>query len=400
MLTVVHPRGAVGMLRQEQDQLTFTYAESWLASSDAFPLSPRLALRAESWAGDEVACFFDNLLPEGPPRGNLHQLLQAFGRECAGAFNIVAEDEADSASSPGKYKEYSRAALTRDLQRLRENIPLLGNHAELRLSLAGAQNKIPVRYAQDRLWLPLKGAASTHILKCARQPARSFADSVANEALCLRLASELGLPVPNFIVMAEPEPLLLIERYDRLVDDQQVERLHQLNFCQLAGVLPANKHQADGGPSLETCFEIIDAYSTAPAVDRLQLVDWTLINYLIGNANADASNLSMLYGADGRCRLAPAYDLLATGYWEQLDDQMAMSIGGERRPAEVHTQHWQQFCHDVGLNPTQLRRRALDLCARALAKLHDTATSLAVPHTLHEHLAATLKTGSDRINHM
>jgi hypothetical protein len=47
---------------------------------------------------------------------------------------------------------------------------------------------------------------------------------------------------------------------------------------------------------------------------------------------------------------------------------MAMAIGGERRPAWVQARHWQRLCESVGLNATQPRRRALDLCARALAK--------------------------------
>jgi serine/threonine-protein kinase HipA len=401
MLTIIHARGTVGTLRQVGGALEFTYAKQWLAQDGAFPLSPRVALREQPWQGDEVVFFFANLLPEGPvldallqlrrlPRGNLYRLLEAFGRECAGAFAVVPDDEVDVPPA-ASYREYSRQELVEDLARLRENIPLLGSHAELRLSLAGAQNKIPVRHADGKLWLTQGNAASTHILKPALQPARLFPDSIANEAFCLRLAGELGLPVPSVVVLTDPEPMLLIERYDRAVTGDQIERLHQLDLCQLAGVLPAQKYEADGGPGYRGCFEQINAWSATPAKDRLQLVDWMLCNYLLGNADAHAKNVSMLYGVDGQLRLAPAYDLLATGYWDQLSDKMAMGIGGERRPDFVQARHWQRLCDDVGLNTTQLRRRALDLCARALAKQGEVVAALAVPARLAGDLGKTLE---------
>ncbi len=409
MLAVVHARRHVGTLRPNPAGVEFVYAPQWLRLADAFPLSPRLPLREEPWRGDEVLFFFANLLPEGAildtlaklrrlPRGNVYRLLEAFGLECAGAFEIVpAGKENPGARDQPAYKKYTPRQLKSDLASLRDNIPLLARHAELRLSLAGAQNKIPVRYADGELWLPESDAPSTHILKPALQPQKLFPDSVANEAFCLQLAGELGLPVARAIVLADPEPVLLIERYDRIVSGERIERLHQLDLCQLAGVLPDHKYEVDGGPGFKSCFDQIDRYSAAPALDRLRLVDWTIFSYLIGNADAHAKNLSMLYGVDGRLRLAPAYDLLATGYWRELSDRMAMAIGGERRPGWVQARHWQRLCKSVGLNPAQLRRRALDLCAKALAKKDHVVAELQVPAPLARHLAATLERNSGRI---
>jgi serine/threonine-protein kinase HipA len=408
MLAVTHARGEVGMLRSAGNALEFTYATKWLKRGDAFPLSPRLALRKEPWRGEEVLFFFANLLPEGAildtlsklrriPRGNVYRLIEAFGRECAGAFEIVPEGEAKRGKRVDGYREYPRSELVADLAHLRDNIPLLAQHAELHLSLAGAQNKIPVRYADGKLWLPEGDAPSTHILKPALQPQKLFPDSVQNEAFCLRLAGELGMPVAKAIVLVDPELLLLVERYDRAVSARRIERLHQLDLCQLAGVLPDQKYEQDGGPGFETCFGLIDRYSAAPAADRLRLVDWTIFNYLIGNADAHAKNLSMLYGADGRLRLAPAYDLLATGYWRELSDGMAMAIGGERRPRWVQARHWQRFAESVGLNIVQLRRRALDLSATALAKTADVAAELDLPAPLARYLASALERNSANI---
>jgi len=408
MLAVIHSRGYVGTLRPNPDGMEFVYAPQWLRRKDAFPLSPRLALREDVWRGNEVLFFFSNLLPEGTvletlaklqrlPRGNVYRLLEAYGRECAGAFEIVPAGTEKLSESKLTYRKYTSKDLAADLDQLRNRIPLLARHSELRLSLAGAQNKIPVRYADGELSLPVGNAPSTHILKPALQPEKLFPDSVVNEAFCLHLAAALGMNVPPTVVLTDPEPMLLIERYDRVVTGERIERLHQLDLCQLAGVLPDHKYESDGGPGLGDCFGLIDAHSALPAVDRLHLVDWTIFNYLIGNADGHGKNLSMLYQSDGSLRLAPAYDLLATGYWQNLSDKMAMAIGGERRPAWVQARHWQRFCESVGLNPVQLRRRARDLCSAALAKRVEVLGSLGASIALDQHIAATLDRNSERI---
>ncbi len=133
-------------------------------------------------------------------------------------------------------------------------------------------------------------------------------------------------------------------------------------------------------------------------MDRLQgLLDAVVFNALIGNADAHAKNLSMLYSPDGRLRLAPANDLLATGYWDHLSDKMAMQIGGERRPNFVHARHWQRFCDEIGLNVAQMRRRDLYLGARARATSDEIVTLLDVPSPLARHLVNALDQGSRRI---
>jgi serine/threonine-protein kinase HipA len=402
MLAVLHACGRVGSLRAVGRELEFAYDGEWLAQKTAFPLSPRLAMREEPWLGEEVLFFFANLLPEGGvldtlcrlrrlPRGNVLRLLEAFGRECAGAFEIVPEQEVRKAQArKPEYVAYSTAELAADLAKVRNNIPLLQSHRELRLSLAGAQNKIPLRYAQGKLFLPVDGAPSTHILKAALQPQSQFPDAVLNEAFCLRLAAALGMTVPDVLVLTDPEPVLLIGRYDRVINGDRIDRLHQLDLCQLAGVLPDQKYESDGGPGFKDCFAQIDLHSALPAADRLRLVDWVICNYLIGNADAHAKNLSMLYASDGRLRLAPAYDLRALKYWPDLSDKMAMAIGSERRPAWVQTRHWQSFCEEIGLNVTQLRRRARGLCALAATKYPDILAALDASTKFTRHIATML----------
>jgi serine/threonine-protein kinase HipA len=385
MLIVRHDAQVVGTLAAQERELIFRYDAAWLARPQAFPLSTRLPLQVAPHAGEEVLSFFANLLPEGRvldtlcklqrlPRGNVYRLLEAFGRECAGAFELVA-DMGDEPRKPS-YEPYPPDRLAADLAALRDNVPLLQRHGELRLSLAGAQNKIPVRYADGVLGLPAGGAASTHILKPALQPEKLYPDSVLNEALCMRLAQAAGLPVANVELLRLPEPVLLVERFDRVIEADHVHRLHQLDFCQLAGVLPDQKYEADGGPGMADLFRLVDAHSALPARDRLQLVDWLLFNYLIGNADAHAKNMAMRYERSGRLRLAPAYDLVSTSYWPALDDGLAMAVGGERRPGWVMPRHWQALCDACGLNFTLVRRRAMSVAETLLDRLPATAANL------------------------
>ena len=125
---------------------------------------------------------------------------------------------------------------------------------------------------------------------------------------------------------------LLIARFDRVVGGETIRRLHQLDVCQLTGALPGQKYESDNGPGFTELFAQVGARGASPALDHLALVDWLLCNFLIGNADAHAKNVAMLYAEDGRLRLAPLYDLLALGCWQRLSTDMAMSIGGERRP--------------------------------------------------------------------
>src|SRR5262249_16816154 len=117
--------------------------------------------------------------------------------------------------------------------------------ATIRLSLAGAQDKLPVLVVDGRIALPLHGAPSSHILKPA---IRRIADSVHNEGFCLALAKAVDLnAVAAEIRDAQGRPYLLVERYGRVRGpDNRPRRVHQEDFCQALGVAPEYKYQNEG----------------------------------------------------------------------------------------------------------------------------------------------------------
>jgi serine/threonine-protein kinase HipA len=272
---------------------------------------------------------------------------------------------------------------------------MLARHGELRLSLAGAQDKLPVHYESGKLSLPAGGAPSTHVLKPNLHPAAEYPDSVRNEALCLALAREAALPAARAEVLERRgEAVLLVERFDRERTQAGWRRLHQLDFCQLAGVLPDQKYEKDGGPGFAKVFALISELSALPAAARLNALDWMLFNFLTGNADAHGKNLAMMPTSGTSYRLAPWYDLVATGYYPLLTARMAMRIGGEDRPEWVRVNNWRRFAADVGVNATLLRRRAASLAGTLIDALPAAANAVGVPtrHALVRHLRKTVET--------
>jgi serine/threonine-protein kinase HipA len=239
----------------------------------------------------------------------------------------------------------------------------------VRLSLAGAQDKLPVVVRGDRMALPLGNTASTHILK--PEPDR-LPGLAANELFCMTLARTIGLRVPA--VRSRPvgdKACILIERYDRLVGaDGVVTRLHQEDFCQALGFPPERKYQAEGGPLLRDCIGLLREWSTTPVLDIRDFVDGLIFNMLIGNADAHGKNFSMLYRGDER-RLAPFYDLVCTLAWPELSKAPAMKIGGAESINEITPAHWRKMAQETRLGWPMIRDRLAELCGNAGDALQD-----------------------------
>ena len=111
----------------------------------------------------------------------------------------------------------------------------------------------------------------------------------------MRLAKRSGLPVPEVTILQGKHLVYLIERYDRKRDDHgRISRLHQEDFCQALGYSYAKKYEGEDGPDLKKCFSLLSDHSTQPIVDKKILLEWAVFNYLIGNCDAHAKNISML----------------------------------------------------------------------------------------------------------
>ena len=339
----------------ERRRFVFGYDAGWLKQKGAIPLSLSLPPREELYMDDTARSFFANLLPEAEIRKmiarqlgisgqNDFAMLREIGGECAGAVSVLPEDSSPL-EKPG-YRELDEEELHKIITELPRR-PLLVGEKGVRLSLAGAQNKLPIYMEDDKIFIATGNAPSSHILK---PPIQGLDETVENEAFCMMLASRMGLSIPKLTIRQGRDRLYIIERFDRENKEGKILRLHQEDFCQALGVLPDQKYESEGGPPLAQCFALLKENSASPAVDQKALLSWVIFNFLIGNADAHAKNLAIIY-TDRGPRLAPFYDLISTRAYPTLTDKFAMRIGGENRPDWIQSRHWERFSVEVNIKP-------------------------------------------------
>jgi serine/threonine-protein kinase HipA len=367
-----------GVLADAADGLTFAYAPDWFAAGRP-PLSQSLPLDG-AFAPAAAGAFFGGLLPEGAPRellarelgvssDNDFSLLAALAGDTAGAITLVVPGEGPPTShAPGDDVTWlDDAKLAAEIERLPTRPMHVDADGEYRLSLAGAQDKLPVVVGADgRVGLTKGWTPSTHILKT---PIANLENTVANEAMCLDLGRRLGIPVAVAVPRrAGDRECLLVTRYDREGDEHGgTRRLHQEDFCQALGIPAARKYQAEGGPTLPDCFALLRRASSVPAADAVHLLDQVTLSFLVGNHDAHAKNYSLLYRPE-LTELAPAYDILSTFPYRgalRLSRKLAMSIGSEYRPDYLRERHLAEMLAACGLGPAATRRRIDSLALAA-----------------------------------
>lgn len=417
-LSVYYSQQKIGNLTVADDlQYQFAYANEWLKADNAFPLSCSLPLTDKPSSHQIAYAFFSNLIPEGDLRDKLAKqlglseqndfgLLEIIGGDVAGAISLYTEPEISfllkTPASQNKLtlKQLDNNDLHFILNKLKTH-PFLVNSAELnqgeklRLSLAGAQNKLPIIYHNQLFSLPLGNTPSSHILKPDNEHIQGL---VINEAFCMKLAKACGLAVAEIKLMQIiDQTILLVKRYDRA----NGERLHQEDFCQALGIVPFNKYESEGGPGFADCRKIIDKFSQRPAIDKKKLLQWSIFNYLIGNADAHAKNISLLYQANqNNPVLAPFYDLLSTAIYPSLSNKLSMKIGGENRPEWIMQRHWQRHCETLRISEKMLQREAIKITKIIKKKANHLLEEKPFSSQQKETLQAILEVIEKRVKHL
>jgi serine/threonine-protein kinase HipA len=359
----------IGNLKQNSSGLiSFKYNEEWLKES--------------SFRRKECNGFFSGLLPEeekrriiakniGVSSENEFSLLEKIGGECAGAITFIKSKELPK-EEKGYYRELSLNELENILLDLPQK-PMLAGERGMRLSLAGAQDKIVVKINNGRIYLPMDGAPSTHIIK----PAISrFSNIVYNEAFCLNLASKIGITAAEAKVTKIGKiDSLIIKRYDRITQlDESIERIHQEDFCQALGISPEIKYQNEGGVSLKNCFDLLRSFSSLPIMDIKLLLEVVIFNYLIGNNDAHGKNFSLLHmqlNNEYKIRLAPFYDLISTAVYSELSSNMAMKIGEHYEYSKIKIRDWEKFANIAQISFPILKKNICEMSQKILIQMPD-----------------------------
>lgn len=330
--------------KQRNNRLRLSYTEYALDTYEGGTplLSLAFPLTRDRYPNGATRAFLDGLLPEGEPRRAIAQdldlpasdvfgLLAALGKDSAGALVIQPED----APSPPPPTTLTAEPLTADdLGGLIANLHRapLGIDRNVRLSLAGVQEKLLLTRMPDGTWgRPVEGTPSTHILKPEIEP---FQNTVENEVFCMTIAKNLGLNVaPVQTILVDERPVLVVERYDRVIDaDGTVHRIHQEDFCQALGLPPEKKYEQDAGPSLARIARVLQDFAEPSAPETLLRA--LTLNVALGNCDAHGKNFSLLHTQAGGLRLAPLYDLLSTRLYP-LDDKLAMYVDSVQKADRV-----------------------------------------------------------------
>lgn len=383
----------------------FTYEAAWLDSAQARSISPILPLQRSAHEGDAVDTFFENLLPEGRERellekrfqtSDVFELLACAGRDLAGAVSVVPQGASLTRGARTKRLTWEAIAAyfggepaddAADMKR-RTVADALGLRPSV---ISGAQRKLLIALDADGAPVIPQGTPTTHLVKPDIAGVSGVWRSALNEALVMRLAAAIGLPVAESFY--EPQArALVVKRFDRVEGEQ---RLHAIDFAQLAGVLSTQKYENDGGPGVKAIFELIDRYSSRPLQDRAAALRWIAFNLAVCNYDGHAKNIALIWGAaDGTARpmqLAPFYDLMCTGVYAGLAHTFAFRLGGENRPGQLGPEHFSALATEVGVRA----RTLFDLLAREWSRVRQEID--AVAETLQAAVPANDRVVVDRV---
>lgn len=363
----------IGKLSTQQGMLSFTYDALYLRSKKAVKLSASLPLQCESFNHQTTAAFFSGLLPDdgvrqrlarylGISEKNTFGLLEEIGGECAGAVSVYPEGFSPNLSQVETYRILDESEADDILSSL-DKRPLLAGEEDIRISGAGAQDKIMIAFVEDKIAIPTKNTASTHIIKPA---IRDLTHSVQNEFFCMKLAKKVGSHVPEVdILWLKSKAYYLIERYDRKSEgNNKITRLHQEDFCQSLHIAPELKYENEGGPSIEQCFSLLDdriKIGVMAGKNRLLLLQGIIFNFMVGNGDAHGKNFSLLYEGEEEA-LAPFYDLLSTVvYANAFKAKMAMRINGKYKFKDIAIRDFESLGVTLGLRADFVKRQVIML---------------------------------------
>jgi serine/threonine-protein kinase HipA len=326
----------VGTWSVDRGSHRLTYDKTWLDSprrrslSLSLPITSALEIR-----GPVVANYFDNLLPDNDrirerigrryrtKSIEAFELLQAVGRDCVGAVQLLPEDAAPQGwdeiigepLSEHEVAEVLRATPSQGVLGQTQ-----GDDDVLRISLAGAQEKTALLFTDNRWHRPLGATPTTHILKLplglvGGSRRVDLHDSIENEWLCAQILYYLHLPVATTELWRfEDQKALVVSRFDRARQvgahgQDWIARLPQEDFCQALGCPPSMKYEKDGGPGIAEGMRLLAG--SADAGDRQTFALAQLAFWLMGATDGHAKNYSIFLERGDSYVCTPLYDVLS-----------------------------------------------------------------------------------------
>nr|WP_314901451.1 type II toxin-antitoxin system HipA family toxin [uncultured Deefgea sp.] len=372
----------VGQWEKTRSGELLRYFDKWVHHEQGRPLSLSLPFTPgnQAYRGEIVTSYFDNLLPDSESiRSRLAQryqtgsvepfeLLATLGRDCVGAIQLLPQDEEPSDLFSITGDALNEQAIGQLLRSTSTSVPLgqFDHDADLRLSIAGAQEKTALLYHNQQWQRPHGSTPTTHIFKLplglVGNMQADLSTSVENEWLCSKIVAAYGLPVAHCdIAHFDDQKVLIVERFDRRLAAQGnwIVRLPQEDMCQATGTSPLKKYQADGGPSMTTILELL-AGSAQAENDRRNFFKAQIVFWLLAATDGHAKNFSITHLAGRRYCATPLYDILSAhpiigSGQNQISHQkvrLAMAVRGSVNYYlldKIQRRHWSAQAKQVGL---------------------------------------------------
>ena len=355
---------------------TLQYDLAWTRSEQGRPLSLSLPFTPGNapHRGAKVSAYFENLLPDSKDirdrlarRFNIgstsaFELLAEIGRDCVGALEILPEGATSAGASPLQSEPLSEARVAQVLRgTTTPNAMGWGvDDDDLRISIAGAQEKTALLLRDGQWALPRGNTPTTHIFKLPLGliggMKLDMRDSVENEWLCSLILKEFGLAVADCRPMQfEDVKVLVVRRFDRAwwtdpSGDSRLIRLPQEDMCQATGVPPEAKYEADGGPGMAPILDVLDGSMTREQ-DRRDFFKAQLLFWMLCATDGHAKNFSLFLRPGGRYQLTPLYDVLSAypvlgegqGKISPFKARMAMAVRSKNahwKMRDILRRHW------------------------------------------------------------
>ena len=383
-------------------EFRFSYDENW-----EIPLSGLPRKNGESaYEGLGLPSFFDNLLPEGWAEARLQAVHKIARADTFALLRTTPKYLSNLTLRPSDFDDsdlvldhldisLNELASEVDPLRVAEDIGADPDSramwVELRrrgaTRLSGVQPKLPVHInthgEHPRLEIGHARNTSTHILKLASP---EFQQLVDNEWTTLKLASRVGLSVPQFRRVEFPSgselrsPGLLIERFD-LPDSLSAPR--EILMLEEAAVLLGLKRDEKYTGSMERiATALLDAGVSNDDMDRF--LDHVIFSWIIGNGDLHAKNIAVLRSIEpgtlgnpprlAATRYSPLYDLVNTNILIP-GDLFALPVNGKQNNLRVND--FSVLSRLWGRTKEQTKARIDDLVSKVSSELpHVLASSL------------------------
>ncbi|WP_322050506.1 type II toxin-antitoxin system HipA family toxin [Paraburkholderia bannensis] len=385
------------------------YLQSWLDDEQGRPLSLSLPFTPgnQPLRGPVVTDYFDNLLPDSERiRRRIaaryrtagispFELLAVLGRDCVGALQLLPAGETPVGLESIEGRPLDEAAIAR-LLRETTSTPLLGVHEpvdDLRLSIAGAQEKTALLRRNGRWLLSTGSTPTTHILKLplglVGNMRADMRTSVENEWLCAKIVGAFGLPIAACeIAHFEDMKALVVERFDRRMarNGRWIVRLPQEDLCQATGTPGIVKYEADGGPGINAVMAVLGGSSHSKD-DRRHFFLAQMLFWLLAATDGHAKNFSIAHLPGSRFVATPLYDVLSAHPIigrgrNQLAAQrasLAMAVRGRNahyRIAQIFPRHWIAQGQRVGFTVEEVEQMMATLVQQTERVIDDVGAQL------------------------